>query len=173
MARALLTPKYLTEEVAKRAVAVAYHAVADNESPIRLDVKGPHCHVVVLVPAMEDARADDFPSYPNYPLRPVVIYEQSFGHTEEWEHEYNNIARCKALQLWTDRNDNQAGVTPHLLFPSDTPFWGGVKREGIVVACSGVQPWFDKLISGIVADTIIALVHDAYERDEEDSDFLS
>ena len=84
--------------------------------------------------------------------------------------------RCKAVQLWTGCNDGRAGVVPHLLFPGYTPYWGGVKRDGIVVACSGVQPWFDRMISGIVADTIIALAHDAYENDEERKsgvDFLS
>jgi hypothetical protein len=93
-----------------------------------------------------------------------------------WEDPYYQIAWCKALHLWTDRNDDRTSPIPHLLFSGDTPYWGGVKRRGIVVACSGVQPWFDKLVSGIVADTIVALAHDASERDPEMKqgvDFLS
>ncbi len=172
MSQQLLAPKYLTEEIAKGAVTTALYVVMDKGAPLRSDLRRHQCHIVILVPAMQDARSDDYPDWPNYPLQPVSLYEQSVGNKNEWEHAYDNIARCKALQLWTDRNDDRAGVIPHLLFPGDTPFWGGVKRHGIVVACSGVQPWFDKLISGIVADTLIALAHNSYENNDRDGDFL-
>jgi hypothetical protein len=172
----LLTPKYLTKEITKQAVALALNAVVNEGAFLRPHLKRHHCHVVVLVPGMEDAREADYPDWPDYPLKPVALYEQSVGDPAQWEHRYDNIARCKALQLWTDRNDDRTSPIPHLLFSGDTPYWGGVKRRGIVVTCSGVQPWFDKLISGIVADTIVALAHHAYENDEEtkkDVDFLS
>jgi hypothetical protein len=115
------------------------------------------------------------PADSSYSLTPVVLYEQAVGDPDGWEHSYDVIARNKALQLWTDRNDDRTSPVPHLLFSGDTPYWGGVKRRGIVVACSGVQSWFDKLISGIVADTIVALAHHAYENDEaaKSPDFLS
>lgn len=176
MTKQLITPKYLTKEVAQQAVSVALHSVIDDGAPLHSYLKRHHCHVVVLVPAMEDARQADYPDWPNYPLQPVLIYEQSGGDKGVWEHEYDNIARCKALQLWTDRNDDRTDAKPHLLFPGDTPYWGGVKRHGIVVCCSGVQPWFNKLISGISADTIVALSYDAYKNDPElaqGADFLS
>ena len=51
---------------------------------------------------------------------------------------------------------------PHLLFTGETPYWGGVKRRGIVVTCSGVQPWFDKMVSGMIADAMVALAYDAW-----------
>lgn len=168
-------PKYIKREFVSMAVAVAVSAVLSK----RIPVKRQDLHVVVLVPEMQDDRAYDYPSYlswSNYPVMPYLIYQESFGNTDKWEHPYADIARCKALQLWTGRNDGRAGVIPHLLFSGDTPYWGGVKRDGIVVACSGVQPWFDRLIAGIVADTIVALAHDAYENDEERKkgvDFLS
>lgn len=168
----LLTPKYLTPEIARRAIAVAVKAVMQGED---IPVKRNHCHVVVLVPGMQDDRATDYPNWPDYPTTAVMLAEESFGDQEAWEHPYDNIARCKALQLYTDRNDGRAGIIPHLVFSGDTPYWGGVKRDGIVVACSGVQPWFDRLIAGIVTDTIIALAHHAYETDEGRSgvDFLA
>src|SRR3989338_7336273 len=68
----------------------------------------------------------------------------------------------KELQLWHDRNDDRSEIIPHLLFPGDAPFWGGAKRRGIVVACSGIQPWLDKLVSGMVADLIVAIAYNAW-----------
>ena len=115
---------------------------------------------------MPDERAEDYPSYPNLPLKPHVFYEHSFGK-EEWTHKFDDIARCKALQLWHERNDDRTDCRPLLLFPGDTPFWGGVKRHGIVVACSGVQPWFDKMISGMVADMIDAYAYNEWMESED------
>ena len=172
----VIIPKYLTEETAMTAVDVALKATMGNGNYLLNKLTRHQCHIVVLVPAMEDARAEDYPAWPNYPTQAHVLYEYSTPNKDFWEHDYDDIARCKALQLWTDRNDDRTASVPHLLFPGDTPYWGGVKRRGIVVACSGVQPWFDKLISGIVADTIVALAHDAFVNDpevKECHDFLS
>lgn len=172
----LITPKYLTKEDAQRAVEVALNAVMGGSSPLRPLLSRTQCHIVILVPGMKDDREADYPDWPNYPLQAVSLYEQSVGDPKEWAHPYDNIAKCKALQLWTDRNDDRTMPIPHLLFSGDTPYWGGVKRRGIVVTCSGVQPWFDKMISGIVADIIVGLAHNAYENDEERRsgvDFLS
>lgn len=169
----LITPKYLTKEIAEIAVLAAIDVAF--QSPLGSYLKRAECHIVVLVPAMKDDADRDYPEWPNYPTQAFPLYEESF-RKERWEHPYDNIARCKALQLWTDRNDDRTTPIPHLLFPGDTPYWGGVKRRGFVVACSGVQPWFDKMISGITSDVMVALAHDAYKNDEERKsgvDFLS
>jgi hypothetical protein len=169
----LLTPKYLTKKVAEKAVTIAVEMAFDHsEMP---PMKRRQCHIVVLVPAMKDDAYKEFCEWPNYPTKPFPLYQKSINKNL-WEHPYDNIARCKALQLWTDRNDDRTASIPHLLFPGDTPFWGGVKRRGIVVTCSGVQPWFDKMISGLTADIMVALAHNNYECDEERKsgvDFLS
>lgn len=162
-----LMPKFLTREIAGKAINSVLGAVMPSGMPSRFPLKRHHCHVVVLVPSMEDDRAGDYPKWPNYHLEPVVLFEQSVGPSEEWEHPFDDIARCKALQLWHGRNDDRTDSMPHLLFPGDTPFWGGVKRNGIVVACSGIQPWFDKMISGMVADVCIALSYEAWMQSED------
>lgn len=172
----LITPKYLTPEIAKKAVEAALALTMTEGSLLHPYLKRAQCHIVILVPGMKDDQEADYPDWPNYPLQAVSLYEQSVGDPTEWEHPYDNIAKCKALQLWTDRNDDRTMPIPHLLFSGDTPYWGGVKRRGIVVTCSGVQPWFDKMISGIVADILVGLAHNAYENDEERKagvDFLS
>jgi len=171
----LLTPKYITEGICYKAVLSVLNLTMHEKAPLYNDLKRHQCHIVVLVPAMEDAREEDYPAWPNYPMQAKAVYEHSVGE-DEWEHQYDNIARCKALQLWTGRNDDRTSPIPHLLFSGDTQYWGGVNRRGFVVTCSGVQPWFDKMISGMVSDIIVALAHDAFVNDPEVQagvDFLS
>ncbi len=165
MSEQLLTPKFLTHLVAQQGVQIAFRAILNKESFVSLTLKRHTCHVVVLVPGMTDARDADYPDWPDYPIKPVCIFETSYGDRSTWEHKYDAIAKCEALQLWTNRNDGRTSSIPHLLFQGDTPHWGGVKRDGIVVACAGVQSYFGKLISGIAADTMIALAHYDYEQD--------
>lgn len=162
-----ITPKYLTQEVAEMAVSAAFALTMDENSIFKSMLKRPHCHVVILVPSMEDAREIDYPDWPHYPTKAQVLHEQSVGEKLEWEFPFDEIARCKALQLWTGRNDDRTACIPHLLFPGDTPYWGGVNRRGLVVTCSGVQPWFDKMISGFIADAMVALAHDSFMSDKE------
>jgi len=172
----LITPKYITPEIAETAANVAIGAVFGGSGPLVQLLKRKQCCIIVLVPAMEDAREDDYPAWPNYPTQAHLLYEKCVGREEGWEHPYDEIASCKALQLWAGRNDDRTAPIPHLLFSGDTQYWGGVNRRGFVVTCSGVQPWFDKLISGIVSDTIVALAHDAFVNDPEVQkgvDFLS
>jgi hypothetical protein len=135
-------------------------------------VKRRHFHIIILAPTMASGSSVEYPD--GYVLKPGILYEKSVKDDDPWEHPYHEIAKCKALQLWHERNDGHAGNVPHLLFSGDTPFWGGVKRHGIVVACSGAQPWFDRMIAGMTADILIALAHNAYEknREREGLDFL-
>lgn len=148
-----MTPKFLTQEVAEKAIRKTLEFVTNS-----LHVKCRMLHVVVLGPRMDSPST----GFPNYTIEPCVIAEVSYGNPDKWEHHFDEIAQCKAMQLWHGRNDGGTDVHPHLLFQGDTVFWGGVKRDGIVVACSGVQPYFDRLIAGITADTCIALSYHAY-----------
>ncbi|MCX6714750.1 MAG: hypothetical protein NTX72_02970 [Candidatus Uhrbacteria bacterium] len=175
MAEIRLLPKFLTAEIAKIAVDSVFELVFKNEALIAR-LKRKECHVVILVPSMFADCDAGYPNWPNYRTDSFCLYEQGFGHEEEWPYPFKDIAQCKALQLWQERNDDRTDVMPHLLFPGDTPFWGGVRRHGIVVTCSGVQPYFDKMISGMIADMCAALAYDAWMQSEdkaEDNNFLS
>tara|TARA_B100000745_G_scaffold70949_3_gene42502 strand:- start:13868 stop:14326 length:459 start_codon:yes stop_codon:yes gene_type:complete len=131
------------------------------------------CHIVVVVPAGEEARNSD---WPDYSVTPNCIFEASVGNKSDWPHEFDEIARSKARQLWRGQNtDGNTDSMAHLLFPGDTPYWGGVKRHGIVVACSGVQPYFDQMISGMIADAIKAFARFHFENSadkKEERSFL-
>lgn len=169
-------PKFLTEKMAEEAVHRVWHSVL-NDASIHFQPKRKSCHIVVLVPEMETPDEPDImDNYPNYPVRPIVLFEESFGNKEEWTADYDDIARCKAYKLWQGMNDGRTDILPHLMYSGDCPFWGGVKRDGIVVACSGVESYFDRMISGMVADMLIAGAYHAWMKSEdkkEDRDNLS
>lgn len=166
MGQEMLMPRFLTWQVASEAVERILQCVrTTEEGDVFSRLKRRCFHVVVLVPSMPDDRPD-YDDYPNYPLEPCILYENSFGKPA-WERDYEDIAMCKALQLWQGRNNGACNIQPHLLFPGDVPFYGGVAREGIVVACSGVQPWFDRMIAGMVADMCIAIAYDEWEKSKE------
>lgn len=170
----LVTPKFLTHETAKKAVKYVVSAVL-KPSPMGELLKRQSCHIVILVPSMKND-GPDYPDWPSYPIEPFALYDQTIGDKSDWTGKCDDIARCKALQLWHDRNDDRTNVMPHLLFPGDTIYWGGVKRQGIVVTCSGVQPWFDKMIAGMIADICIALAYNTWMTSEDKKlgvDFLT
>ena len=151
------TPKFLTQRVAQCAVDTVLNATILS-SDLTGTFKRTMCHVVVLVPSIDRAR-EPSTEWPNCSMGPYCLYEKSVGDRKEWPHDFSVIARSKAMQLWQDRNDDRTDVMPHLLFSGDTAFWGGVKRSGIVVTCSGVQAYFDKMIAGMTADMCIALAY--------------
>ncbi|MEZ4200808.1 MAG: hypothetical protein R3B69_04510 [Candidatus Paceibacterota bacterium] len=162
-----LTPKYLTKEVAETAVEMVLKGFVFDS---RMDqvIDGHNCHIVVLVPSVEDARLSGYPNWPHYPITPVCIYEKSTGDTEKWSYPFKQIASCKAMQLWRARIPTATQTRcPISLFPDDTPYWGGVNRHGIVVACSGFQGYFDQMISGMIADAIKAFARFHFENSDD------
>lgn len=169
MSSGLIKPFFLTKEVARLALFTVPIIVGKFAEMGRM--RSGMCHIVILVPS----RKVDSPSDC---LDPYLLCEKSFGDVSKWPHEFNRIARSKAYQLWQGRNDGQTDCVPHLLMPGDTPWWGGVKREGIVVACSGFEPHFDRMLAGMVADACIALAYDAWSKakgelgESDDEDFL-
>jgi hypothetical protein len=173
----LITPKYLTTELAKKAVYTARLGVfglgvsAWGEIPVNRRT----FHVVILVPVKKHTKGI-------YKIEPHVLHRETYrggvgssvSTPAPWTGPYDEIAYDKAIQRWHDQSDGSAMVTPHLLFPGNTKYWGAVKREGIVAACSGVQPEFDRLIASITVDALIALALHAFKNDpeREGKDFL-
>lgn len=155
-------PKFLSADTARRVVEEMIRNVF-HSGIFQLARKD--CHVVIIVPSIQVGRSAT-PGWLNYEVGPSILHEQSFGDPMKWEKPFDQIARAKALQLWDDRNDDRTNPMPHLLFSGDTPFWGGVKRQGIVVACSGFQSWYDKMVSGMIADACIAIAYDKWMNDE-------
>ena len=161
----MMTPKYLTGELIELAVHHVINGLAQPDSVVGKMLKRHDCAVVVAVPTLPMLEQSGHPDWGAYPVAPAVYYQETFGDTGKWEISFDAIAQSKAHQLWTDRNDDRTDVMPHLLFTGDTIYWGGVKRYGIVVTCSGFQPYFDKMVAGMIADLVIALAYHAYMSD--------
>lgn len=167
----ILTPKFLPKEMVRTVVDMVLDGFMFDK---RMDsiLSRKMCHIVVLVPSVTDVHEAG-----HHPITPFPIFEKSVGNPDEWPRKFDDIARCKAQQLWRGQNtDGNTDSVPHLLFSDDTPFWGGVRRHGIVVACSGVQPYFDQMISGMIADALKAFGRFRFEASDDNAknrDFLA
>jgi len=83
----------------------------------------------------------------------AILYQESIVNSEKWEHPFDDFARNKAEQAWRHSQANIITQTRHpsSLREGDLPFYGSFVYGNIVVACSGVEQWFDMLISGWIA----------------------
>lgn len=167
-----LTPKFLTTSLAQIAVKSTLECLyANGHLNAALKPHRGELHIVILVPGMTDGRPKfRGRKWSGHQLAAVSLYEHTLGDPKIFPYPFIEIARSKAVQLWHGRNDDRTEIIPHLLFEGDAPFWGGVKRHGIVVACSGLKPWVDKLVSGMVADMLIAMAHAAWEASPDKAD---
>ncbi len=108
-------------------------------------------------------------------------HEQSFhddcllvlaiGTQEEWEYPYRDIALSKAEKSARTGKDT-AELSPHYLIDADTVYWGSVVLEDIVVACSGVEPYYDEMFSMWIAAAIKALAKKRFAELSPDKMFI-
>ena len=76
------------------------------------------------------------------------------------------VARSKAaIHHRTGRLSREVhDRAPHLLLVGDTVYGGSAAYEGLIVAGSGVQDYFDEAISAIVAATLWGLIKERQAR---------
>jgi len=167
MFQEIINLAFLTEKVAKEAILHAEKIIYSMKKKLPNPIGA---HIVILVPCLNIAQDGDRKSdeisilLSNDQIEPHEVYSYDIGNKKKWKHNFRAIAMSKARQLWHGLNDGRTDCMPHLIFPGETPFWGGVKKDGIVVACSGFAPYFDKLFSSIIADICIALAYDYCEK---------
>lgn len=162
----LVTPKFLTKAHAEEAVHTAFNALFVHGKTV-FKPKRMMAHVAIIVPARQRIIAEMSPRDIKDEYEPVLLYEESFGHPDEFPGPFVEIARSKARELWFGQQDGGTEPLPHLLYPGDTPFWGGVKRWGITVAASGEDPWNDRMLAGITADAFVALAYGEWMRSKD------
>jgi hypothetical protein len=91
----------------------------------------------------------------------AILAERGFGKPRaDWDADYAGYARAKAKLAWRTGRDSHAvrALSPHLLRRDDTPLWGSVAIDGIVVGLSGAEPEFDEALAGAVALCLRAVV---------------
>lgn len=92
-----------------------------------------------------------------------ILATKSIGNPEDWEHRYDEIAESKFnITVRTSQLTRIVQqVTPELAGEvGDTFYWGSWIDGGIVVACSGVQPYWDEAFSKVISAMVRALVTD-------------
>jgi hypothetical protein len=89
----------------------------------------------------------------------AILYEESFGDVARWDADYAGFARAKAKVAWCAQLDSQKvrDAAPQLLATGDTLLGGGVHIDGMTIAVSGMQAWFDEALAASVAWFLRAL----------------
>ena len=128
------------DEIARQAVALvkpSIEALFDRTNRKEL-------HIVIMDPRIKPWES----SFDN-----AILYQESIRTADTWEKPFDELARNKAQQAW---RDSQANIVAQTMHPSslregDIPFYGSFVYGNIVMACSGVEQWFDMLVSGWIA----------------------
>ena len=94
--------------------------------------------------------------------RLLVFAEKVFGEEASWEHDYREIARGKGdITARTGLPSREVQLLhPELLRPTDVKYWGSVVSGNVIVAVSGVQPWYDEAIATSILALVRALIQD-------------
>lgn len=129
-------------EIAKEVLRITRPAIDE----LLKKAKRQHCHIVIMNPQIKP-----WDSYSAF--KSTILYEESIKDGQEWKYPYAEIARSKAEQAWRNGQSNiiTRMLAPATLKKGDTIYWGSFEYYGVIVACSGVEPWFDMLISGWIA----------------------
>ncbi|WP_087024609.1 hypothetical protein [Thaumasiovibrio subtropicus] len=116
-------------------------------------------HIVVMNPQLKPWEST---------FEDAILVEQSIGSPEKWTIAFDQLARKKAHQAWRHQQANlmQQSVHPASLREGDVLFYGSFVYGDIVVACSGVQQWFDMLISSWIATAIEQLTVHEYQTNK-------
>ncbi len=114
-------------------------------------------HIVVMNPTLKPWECS---------FDEAVLCESSLGTPEEWPAPFDQFARKKAQQAWRSGSANLNQQTLHTssLREDDLLFYGSFVYGDVVVACSGVEQWYDMLIAGWIAVAIEQLCMSEYQN---------
>ena len=130
-----------------------------------------HMHIVCLRPNTPYSEKAGLP----------ILFDHSIGDPEDWQQwegkSYKDFAQAKARISWRTGMSSREVVMcqPHLLVKSDTILWGSSILNGVIVAVSGVQPYFDEMFATMTAAAVIGEAsHYAHEFQTKENrpDFL-
>ncbi len=113
-----------------------------------------------------------------FPLFEECILAEDSIRIDPWSADYGAIARSKGEITWRTGLDSDVVhmQAPHLLRESDTQYWGSCIINGAGTACSGVQPYWDRMFSRWTTQAMIGIcMHERATRvdGKENVDFLN
>ncbi|MCA3182942.1 MULTISPECIES: hypothetical protein [unclassified Cupriavidus] len=144
-------------DAARRAVELALPMLERS-----LEDKGvgeSHClHIVIMDPGKP---------YGACAFEQAILYEHSLPSRDRWDADYAHYAREKARITWRTLIDSGQLMdrAPHLLCTGDTVLSGAIVLDGIVVAASGANGWYDEAFSRCVASLLRAVVRERLHGD--------
>ena len=114
-------------------------------------------HIVVMNPTIKPWEST---------FEDAILVEFSLTDKGNWKNPFDTFALSKAKQAWRDGRDNvkKQLLSPATLKDGDVAFYGSFEYEGVIVAASGVEGWFDQLVSGWLALTIQQLCQDYIQK---------
>ncbi len=124
-------------------------------------------HLAVVVTATEVIKSHN----PNKSFKENCYIIYPFGEKTEWEHDYESIALSKA-EISVRTRKATAELEPHYLLKGDTVYWGSVVLDDIVVACSGVEPYYDEMFSMWIVAAIKAEAKKIFDSNYSNCDFV-
>lgn len=103
---------------------------------------------------------------------PVPLYSLNLGNPDDWEYNYEYYAAGKAAVCLREKcdSDRVKSERPFRYQPGDPPYAGGVYVEGLVVACSGVEGYFDQMIAHWIAAGCRAIATHRFQKEVIDQD---
>ncbi|WP_264876809.1 hypothetical protein [Vibrio agarivorans] len=113
-------------------------------------------HIVVMNPHLKPWESS---------FEDAILYQTSLGDPDSWTIRFDHLAQKKAAQAWRESTSNVQlqQIHPSSLREEDVLFYGSFVYGNIVVACSGVQQWYDMLISSWIALAIEQLMMHEYQ----------
>ncbi|CAM4058266.1 MULTISPECIES: hypothetical protein [Vibrio] len=116
-------------------------------------------HIVVMDPRVKPWESS---------FEEAILVESSLGNPEQWTIPFDEFARKKAKQAWRNSRANMTNQTLHTasLNEDDLLFYGSFVYGDVVVGCSGVEQWYDMLISGWIAVAIEQLCMAEYQNNK-------
>jgi hypothetical protein len=137
------TSSLLDRDAAERAVAMALPMIRTAIDDKSAGESG-FFYLVVMKPGSSPANAR---------FEDAILYEHAVGDLERWDADYRGFALAKARIAWRTGIDSHIvqEQRPYLLEAGDTVLWGSVAMDGIVVAASGADAWYDEAFAGAVA----------------------
>ncbi len=143
----------------KKIVEDAIDLVTPSINKLLERTNRPVLHIVVMDPRLKPWESD---------FEQAILHEKSFGDLNKWDIPFAQMARKKAHQAWRSNQPNLVNQTLHTssLREGDLLFYGSFVHGDIVVACSGVEQWYDMLISGWIAIAIEQLCMSEYQNNK-------
>lgn len=141
------------ENLAAKAIQLVVNSLVRTAMDAKL-VKREHLHIVV---GKADGSTDG-----------KVLSELSMGDPQEWEFGYRGVAHSKfkiTARTGLPTRLVQTCMAELADEDGDTVYWGSAIDGGIIVACSGVEPFWDEAFSKAIAAVVRAMLSAEQESD--------